>query len=70
MILIALAGWKEPKFSKFLERVGKCYVARYESLRQAENNKTRQENNTVFCMMLEEIQQCTINVRCIPMEVA
>jgi hypothetical protein len=32
IILIALAGWQEPKFSSFLDRKGKCYAARYESL--------------------------------------
>jgi hypothetical protein len=26
IILIALAGWQEPKFSTFLDRVGKCYA--------------------------------------------
>jgi hypothetical protein len=29
----------------------------------------QQENNIVFAMLLEEIQQCTMNVWCIPMEV-
>jgi hypothetical protein len=69
IILIALAGWKEPKFSSFLDRMGKCYAARYESLWQAKDNKTQQENNTVFAMLLEEIQQCTTNIWCIPVEV-
>jgi hypothetical protein len=42
VILIVLVGWKEPKFSLFLDRMGKCYVARYESLRQAKDNKMQQ----------------------------
>jgi hypothetical protein len=56
IILIALAGWQEPKFSTFLDRVGKCYATRYESLWKEKDNKTQQENNTVFSMLLEEIQ--------------
>jgi hypothetical protein len=35
IILIALAGWKEPKFLTFLDRMGKFYAARYEFLWQA-----------------------------------
>jgi hypothetical protein len=69
IILIALAGWKEPKLSAFLDRKGKCYAARYESLWQAKDNKNQQANNIVFSMLLEEIQQHTTNVWCIPMEV-
>jgi hypothetical protein len=41
IILIALAGWQEPKFSAFLDRKGKCYVVRYESLWQAKDNKNQ-----------------------------
>jgi hypothetical protein len=56
IILITLARWKEPKLSSFLDRMGKCYVARYESLWHAKDNKTQKENNIVFSMMLEDIQ--------------
>jgi hypothetical protein len=38
-ILITLTRWKEPNFSTFLDRVGKCYTTRYESLWQAKDNK-------------------------------
>jgi hypothetical protein len=34
LILIALVGWKEPKFSSFLDRKGKCCAVRYETLWQ------------------------------------
>jgi hypothetical protein len=56
IILIDLAGWQETKFSTFLDRKGKFYAARYESLDQAKDNKNQQANNTVFAMLLEEIQ--------------
>jgi hypothetical protein len=56
MILINLAGWQYPKFPAFLDKVGKCYVVRYESLWQVKDNKMQQENNIVFSMLLEEIQ--------------
>jgi hypothetical protein len=41
IILIALAGWKEPKLSSFLDSMGKCYVNIYESLWQAKDNNTQ-----------------------------
>lgn len=69
IILIALAGWEEPKLSTFLHRKGKCYAVRYESFWQAKDNKNQQANNTVFAMLLEEIQQLTTNVWRIPVEV-
>jgi hypothetical protein len=53
----------------FLDRKGKFYVTRYESLWQEKDNKMQQEKNTIFEMLLEEIQQCTTNVWCIPIEV-
>jgi hypothetical protein len=59
IILIYLEGWMEPKFSSFLDRKGKCYAVRYDSLWQAKDNKNQQENNTVFVMLLEEIQRRT-----------
>jgi len=37
-------------------------VAKYESLWQAKDNKTQQENNKVFAILLEEIQQHTTNI--------
>jgi hypothetical protein len=39
IILIVLIGWKDPKFSAFLERAGKCYMARYESLWKEKDKK-------------------------------
>jgi len=59
---IVLAGWKEPKLSAFLDRKGKFYASRYESLWQTKDKKNQQANNTVFPMLLEEIQQHTTNV--------
>jgi hypothetical protein len=70
MILVTFIGWQEPKYISFITRMGKCYAARYESLWQAKDNKAQQENNAVFTMLLEEIQQCTANTWCILREVA
>jgi hypothetical protein len=69
IILIDLVGWKEPKFSAFVDRMGKCYVARYETLWKAKDNKNQQANNTVFAMFLEDMQQKTANVWRIHVEV-
>ena len=44
-------------------------MAIYESLWKAKDNKTQQENNTVFAMWLEEKQQCKTNLWHVPMEV-
>jgi hypothetical protein len=69
IILIALVGWKELKLSTFLDRMGRFYASKYESLWQAKDNKAQQENSAIFAMLLEEIQQCTSKVWGIPMEV-
>jgi hypothetical protein len=49
--------------------MGNFYVARYESLWKEKDNKTQQTIKTIFSMLLEEIQQRTMNVWCILMEV-
>jgi hypothetical protein len=69
IILIALIGWEEPKFSAFLDRMVKCYATIYESLWKAKDNKEQQENNTFFAMWLEEIQQRKNNLWRITVEV-
>jgi hypothetical protein len=48
IILIALARWQDPKFSAFLNRVGKFYTTRYESLWKAKYNKTYRKTTCVF----------------------
>jgi hypothetical protein len=53
IVLIALAGWKETKFSIILDRMGKCYAARYESLWKENDRKMHDENNIIFAMLLE-----------------
>jgi hypothetical protein len=52
IILISLVGWQEPKFSTFLDIMGKCYATRYESLWKEKDNKMQQEKNIVFAMLL------------------
>jgi hypothetical protein len=53
IVLIALAGWKEPKFSMILDRMGKCYETRYESLWKEKDRKIHDENDIIFSMLLE-----------------
>jgi hypothetical protein len=57
-----MAGWQEPKFSIFFDRLGKCYAVRYESLWQEKDNKKQKETNTTFIMFLEDIQKRTTNI--------
>jgi hypothetical protein len=52
IVLIALAGWKETKFSTIF-RMGKCYAARYESLWKEKDRKMHDGNNIIFAMLLE-----------------
>jgi hypothetical protein len=56
LILIALVGWKEPTYSVFLQRIGKCGVARYMSLRSTTDPKAKKINNDMFSLYLIEIQ--------------
>jgi hypothetical protein len=56
LILIALVGWKEPVYSMFLQRVGKCGATRYTSLRSTTYPKTKKVNNDVFALYLSKIQ--------------
>jgi hypothetical protein len=61
MILVALVGWQEPKYTTFISRMGNCYTTKYDSLWQAKDKKAQHTNNMVFAMLLEEIQQRIAN---------
>jgi hypothetical protein len=52
LILIALIGWKEPLQRKYIERIGKCGVARYISLRITIDPKKKKENSDTFAWYL------------------
>jgi hypothetical protein len=54
-------GWKEPKFSVFLDRSGKFRVAVYMLWKENES-KNQQAHNTVFSMLLEDMQHKKTNV--------
>jgi hypothetical protein len=67
--MIALVGWQEPKVLSFMDIKGKFFATRYETLWQEKDNKNQQENNIVFSMFLEDMQQKTTNVWRILVEV-
>jgi hypothetical protein len=61
LILIALIGWKEPVYNKYIERIGKCGTTRYTSLRRTIDPKRKKENNDTFAWYLSEIQELVVN---------
>jgi hypothetical protein len=56
LILIGLIGWKEPVYSKYLERPGKCGTTRYISLRSSADPKRKKTNTDIFVRYFTEIQ--------------
>jgi hypothetical protein len=52
LILISLARWKESTYTMFLQRIGKCGVARYTSLRSTTDPKAKKINSDVFTLYL------------------
>jgi hypothetical protein len=55
LILIALVGWKEPTYSLFFPRKGKCGTMHYMSLQSTTYPKENKINNDVFSLYLREI---------------
>jgi len=49
--------------------MGKFYASRYETLWKAKDNKNQRENNALFAIFLEDMQQKTTNVWRIHVEV-
>jgi len=57
LILIALVGWEEPKYSTFYDRRGKCSTTRYETMWHKTILKQRKVNSEFFGMYLGEMQE-------------
>jgi hypothetical protein len=67
--IIQIKVWQESKFSTFVDRKGKFYAVKYETLSQAKDTKNQQANSPMFAMFLEDMQQKTTNVWRIPIQV-
>jgi hypothetical protein len=61
MILIALIGWKEPPYSYFCNRVGRCHATRYTSMGSTSDSKRRSGNANTFSQYLSDIQDNIAN---------
>jgi hypothetical protein len=44
IIIIALVGWRQTKFSMFFQRIGKCCVSQYATLWHTSTAKERKDN--------------------------
>jgi hypothetical protein len=56
IILVALVGWKNPKYTMFLQINRRWSATQYESLWHSTVAKDIQENTDIFNTYLEEIQ--------------
>jgi hypothetical protein len=61
-------GWKEPTYSLFLQRIGKCGAAHYTYICSTTNPKNKKLNNDVFALYLTEIQNKLADTWRIPTE--
>jgi hypothetical protein len=69
MILIALIGWKEPPYSYFCDRVGRCHATWYTSMGSTLDSKRRSGNANTFSRYLSDIQDNIANTWRITLEV-
>jgi hypothetical protein len=67
--IIALVGWKHPKYNMFCQRTGKCRATQYESLWHTTVARERKTNSNIFVTYLEEIQEKVAETWRIPPEV-
>jgi hypothetical protein len=66
IILIALVGWRHPKYSAFCQRIGKCHAMQYTTLWHTSDEKERNANSNIFAMYFEEIQEMVAETWRIP----
>jgi hypothetical protein len=69
MILIALIGWKEPPYSYFFHRVGRCHATWYMSMGSTSDPKQRSCNADTFARYPSDIQDNIANTWRITLEV-
>jgi hypothetical protein len=55
LILIALVGWKDPKYNVFCHRIKKCRTKQYEKLWHTSFAKERKTNSNIFATYFKEI---------------
>jgi hypothetical protein len=56
LILIALIGWREPKYTYFCERNSHCRATRYILLGSTSDSKSRSENASMFVGYYNDLQ--------------
>jgi hypothetical protein len=61
LILIGLIGWKELVYSKYLERLEKCDIARYISLHSSVDTKRKKTNTYIFVRYFVEMQDLIVD---------
>jgi hypothetical protein len=61
LMLIALIGWREPKYTCFCERTSCCHATRYISLGSTSDSKTRSENASMFAWYYNDLQEIISN---------
>jgi hypothetical protein len=49
IILIALVGWRHPKYSAFFQRIGKCRTTQYATLWHTSANKIKEGQLQYIC---------------------
>jgi hypothetical protein len=61
LILIALVGWREPKYTYFCKRTTRFRTSRYISLGSTSDSKTRSENAGMFAGYYNDLQEIIAN---------
>jgi hypothetical protein len=61
LMLIALMGWKEPPYSYFCSRIGRCHATWYTSLGRNSDPKQKSTNTGTFSRYFTEIQESITN---------
>jgi hypothetical protein len=69
LILIALVGWRHPKYNIFCQRIGKCHTTQYATLWHTSVTRERKANSSIFVTYFEEIQEKVVETWRIPPEV-
>jgi hypothetical protein len=69
LIIIALVGWRHPKYTVFFQRIENCCTTHYETLWHTSITKERKTNSSIFVTYFEEIHEKVVETWRIPPEV-
>jgi hypothetical protein len=69
LIIIALVGWRHPKYTVFFQRIENCCTTQYETLWHTSITKERKTNSSIFVTYFEEIHEKVVETWRIPPEV-